>query len=434
MRSRYLFALLLLLATACSKQDGDQAKFDSPLGHTDAEAAAAENTNMTALSPVVFNQPADLAVQEPESADDSNAEKKQDEKSAKAKFKSLNDEMSEAMKEFAAKRRAVKSRKEFDELMKSNPMDEMGQKFVDFAKEFKDSTQAQLALITAAGRGSGDAKTEAMKMLMELVEADPDSRQSLGALRILASQGKGDLKSKAMAMLFATTTEDPDSNASRVTLTTLAFLRGEDESKSKAIDQLFKAIDADPTSKSAIDQLVKFATRGDGEGKARAIGVLIDKHINHEKIETVIKSVSGGMPTPEAYQLLKAVSEKAMSSKIKANAIMSRIAFMDRINSYKSIFADADEERLKIYDPEVIEFVNADRDPNEMAGLEKMLERFIKEHESLLKKAEKELFALKYLSIGREAPEIVGLDIDDVEFKLSDYRGKVVFLDFWGDW
>ena len=36
--------------------------------------------------------------------------------------------------------------------------------------------------------------------------------------------------------------------------------------------------------------------------------------------------------------------------------------------------------------------------------------------------------------IGNQAPEIRGEDLDGVKFKLSDYRGKVVVLDFWGDW
>lgn len=35
---------------------------------------------------------------------------------------------------------------------------------------------------------------------------------------------------------------------------------------------------------------------------------------------------------------------------------------------------------------------------------------------------------------GLPAPEIEGEDLDGVAFKLSDYRGKVVMLDFWGDW
>lgn len=44
------------------------------------------------------------------------------------------------------------------------------------------------------------------------------------------------------------------------------------------------------------------------------------------------------------------------------------------------------------------------------------------------------LFEFKYLSVGKIAPEIEGEDIDGVKFKLSDYRGKVVLLSFWGDW
>lgn len=36
--------------------------------------------------------------------------------------------------------------------------------------------------------------------------------------------------------------------------------------------------------------------------------------------------------------------------------------------------------------------------------------------------------------VGKAAPEIEGEDIDGKSFKLSDYRGKVVLLDFWGNW
>ena len=36
--------------------------------------------------------------------------------------------------------------------------------------------------------------------------------------------------------------------------------------------------------------------------------------------------------------------------------------------------------------------------------------------------------------VGMTAPEIEGEDIDGKTFKLSDYRGKVVLLDFWGHW
>lgn len=36
--------------------------------------------------------------------------------------------------------------------------------------------------------------------------------------------------------------------------------------------------------------------------------------------------------------------------------------------------------------------------------------------------------------INTQAPDIIGEDVDGKEFKLSDYRGKVVVLDFWGFW
>ena len=38
------------------------------------------------------------------------------------------------------------------------------------------------------------------------------------------------------------------------------------------------------------------------------------------------------------------------------------------------------------------------------------------------------------LKVGKPAPEIQAEDIDGQGFKLSDYRGKVVLLDFWGHW
>jgi hypothetical protein len=35
---------------------------------------------------------------------------------------------------------------------------------------------------------------------------------------------------------------------------------------------------------------------------------------------------------------------------------------------------------------------------------------------------------------GKPAPVTHGKDADGVAFDLSDYRGKVVMLDFWGNW
>ena len=48
--------------------------------------------------------------------------------------------------------------------------------------------------------------------------------------------------------------------------------------------------------------------------------------------------------------------------------------------------------------------------------------------------AKQKLFASENLRIGMVAPEVEGEDAEGKQFRLSDYRGKVVFFNFWGDW
>jgi hypothetical protein len=52
----------------------------------------------------------------------------------------------------------------------------------------------------------------------------------------------------------------------------------------------------------------------------------------------------------------------------------------------------------------------------------------------LLAKARQEIGYLEKFAVGSVAPEIEGVDMDSVAFRLADYRGKVVLLDFWGFW
>lgn len=48
--------------------------------------------------------------------------------------------------------------------------------------------------------------------------------------------------------------------------------------------------------------------------------------------------------------------------------------------------------------------------------------------------AQRELFELRNIAVGTVAPDIEGEDVDGKQFRLSDYRGKVVLLDFWAFW
>jgi len=88
----------------------------------------------------------------------------------------------------------------------------------------------------------------------------------------------------------------------------------------------------------------------------------------------------------------------------------------------------------------------------EMAGAKGKSEAMSKEAEALLERVTKEFADIKLprgttgdiarnmlneirnLGIGKTAPEVRGEDIDGKTLKLTDFRGKVVVLDFWGDW
>ncbi|MFN0242514.1 MAG: peroxiredoxin family protein [Planctomycetota bacterium] len=67
---------------------------------------------------------------------------------------------------------------------------------------------------------------------------------------------------------------------------------------------------------------------------------------------------------------------------------------------------------------------------------EALLDQLVAEHPDTdsAARARGKLYQLRNLQIGQIAPDFTTTDVDGVEFKLSDYRGKVVVLDFWGFW
>ncbi len=50
---------------------------------------------------------------------------------------------------------------------------------------------------------------------------------------------------------------------------------------------------------------------------------------------------------------------------------------------------------------------------------------------TVAQKVKAELFELRNLLVGKETPDIEGVDQDGKRFRLSDYKGRVVLLDFW---
>lgn len=128
----------------------------------------------------------------------------------------------------------------------------------------------------------------------------------------------------------------------------------------------------------------------------------------------------------EAAAFMKAVEEKN-----KDKGILGTVAIVKAWKA-KSKYEGAEHRKQK--------------DADELAAAaEKAFEAAAKEYgevklpgrgegQTIAEAAKVELFELRNLRVGKPAPEIEGEDLDGKKFKLSDYKGKVVVLDFWGDW
>jgi len=143
---------------------------------------------------------------------------------------------------------------------------------------------------------------------------------------------------------------------------------------------------------------------------------------------------SRGMPNAAAENWLKDVCRKATDGKVKSNAAISLSKLIGRRDSYANYYAEATDEVRERAGKELLAYLEKTPDPNETTLIESTLDEYVKGNEKLVESVKKELFVIQNLAIGKEAPEITANDLDGVEFNLSDYRGKVVFLDFWGDW
>ena len=91
-------------------------------------------------------------------------------------------------------------------------------------------------------------------------------------------------------------------------------------------------------------------------------------------------------------------------------------------------------------EPRYEELAKLDAGRMEKEG-EEFLEKVVKEYDdvelrgsTLGRRARGDLNEMRNLVVGKVAPEIAGEDLQGKPMKLSDFRGKVVLLDFWGNW
>ena len=212
--------------------------------------------------------------------------------------------------------------------------------------------------------------------------------------------------------------------------------------------KFWEIVDAEPKSEAAAAAATWIVTRASmNEPKLKkSLGVLLAHHIENPKMEKVCSKL-GRAPTLTAASFLKQVATKNPNAKVQGLAYFNLAESLKSRAKMARTLKNADEKTQESYvsylGKETFDVVkNADSAKLELEA-EKLYEKVLTTAEyadlehyrgSLGKAAKANLFEMRNLGIGKTAPDIVGEDIDGNAMKLSDYRGKVVVLDFWGDW
>ena len=150
----------------------------------------------------------------------------------------------------------------------------------------------------------------------------------------------------------------------------------------------------------------------DEEAGKQAVMTLIDDHLASEEfapLAGLLPSLPQIFEADQAATLIAKVEQNTKDSTVRAWAVLARLSETLEKSALGSEAFEAAKKEMR----SAMEGVDDRRLVSEVAQKIDVRETF---------------------GIGVVAPEIEGLDLDGAAFKLSDYKGKVVFLDFWGDW
>ncbi len=175
----------------------------------------------------------------------------------------------------------------------------------------------------------------------------------------------------------------------------------------------------------------------------QAIMLLEQHHAESEKMGPGCKLLYRARSVG-AEKLLRVTLERNKHKRVQAQACFYLAKLLDReADIIEQLRANRDlaPRVLQYYGKEYGEHL-ASLEPVELAKQrEKVYARLLKsfadveiEDERIGNIAKNALVAIRLLSVGKIAPEIEGVDITGDVFKLSDYRGKVIMLSFWGHW
>lgn len=200
-----------------------------------------------------------------------------------------------------------------------------------------------------------------------------------------------------------------------------------------SVEQVLDIVRERDNTRKNIRDLVWFLNRTKGKAKASAHQELISAYIDSEHLTELVRTLARASgPTMETEPWLKELIEKSPHLDVVGGATFGLAQYLTNIQQDLSAGGQAHP---------LTKAVVGSRSPEDLSSeikslLEACVEDFAdaKQGRNSIGSLASQLLTQMQLVIGNIAPDIIGTDLDGVEFKLSDYRGKVVVIDFWGDW
>jgi hypothetical protein len=180
---------------------------------------------------------------------------------------------------------------------------------------------------------------------------------------------------------------------------------------------------------------------GKDSRQARAIALLLQDHVRSDKLGETCKRVQYGF-RKECETFLRTVLAKNPYRDVQGQACLGLALFLNGRLNRLDLLKDqpiVNRRYEGLYGRDYLDTMRRQDRARAMAEVEAVLEQAAEIFGDVKlpfggtvgDNAKRELFAIRHLAVGKEAPDIEGPDQNGVPFKLSDYRGKVGLLYFW---
>ncbi|MFO0852598.1 MAG: TlpA disulfide reductase family protein [Gemmataceae bacterium] len=189
-------------------------------------------------------------------------------------------------------------------------------------------------------------------------------------------------------------------------------------------DRMLALATEHPTDFTAARVAYWLITNCGGTPQARkATAIAVREHAADARLESVCRAFFHA--PRQGAALLRAAVEKSPHRAVQGVARFALGKMAKEQAEYEATLPDHLPESVRKHEAEAADFFR------------QVVEKYADlpgRNRPLGEEAGKHLFELEHLTVGKVAPDITGTDLDGKPFKLSDYRGQVVLLHFWGSW